>query len=371
MKKSLFLISFVSIILYSFQLEARVLIGEKISIKEPALEEIFSIGDDIYISASLKNEFIGIGRKILARTDVDGDFIGIGFNLNFSGIANNDIYLIGNIINVAGNVGGSVTALCKNIHIKTLVDGNLRVGAERIYVDGKVKGRTLLWGKNIVLKGEFNDIALYGNEIHFAPDTVIYGNMDYTAPEKMDISHLDVRGKIQWNKPFMERAKETTPITLLKRFYTFFSLLIPILLMLGLFPNLFKQTATISGKKFLQCFGTGLLFIIIMVIVLPVMFITIIGAPLGLIVASLFLSSLYISRVFPVIFIGRIVLFKMQERNLTWVFATLIGIFLFTIISLHPTAKILLNLILVPSGLGALLMSRVNLMQRLRKEKIL
>jgi len=141
--------------------------------------------------------------------------------------------------------------------------------------------------------------------------------------------------------------------------------------MLWLFPNLFKQTTYISGRNFLKCFAGGLILIISTLVAIPIIFITIIGAPLGLIITSLFLSIIYISRVFPSIFIGRAIFFKFKDTTFLWVLSTFIGIFLFTAISLHPTAKILLNLISIPAGFGALFMGRINLIKRLRKEKIL
>lgn len=372
MKKTLFIAILILYVLSkSVFVEAKILMGEEILIEELSMEEIFAIGDEIKITATLRNEFIGIGRKILASTDVNGDFIGIGLNVNFEGTANRDIYLIGNAISVEGVINGSMTAFGRSIRMKTPVEGNLRASAERIRIEGTVKGKTIIWGKNISIAGEFSDVALYGNRIHFAPDILIKGDLTYNTPEKMDLSHLNIQGEIKWNRPLTEKAKEMAPVTLLKRFYTFFSLLFSMMLMLSFFPNLFKQTATLSGKKFLKCFVTGLFFIIFTIIAIPVIFITIIGAPLGLIVTSMFFSSVYISRAFPAIFIGRTVLFKMQEKTVTWVLATFIGIFLFTTLSIHPIAKILINIISIPAGFGALFMGRTNLIKRLRKEKIL
>lgn len=351
--------------------QAKILMGDKILIDERSAEETFAAGDEITITANLKNEFIGIARKILATTNVSGDFIGIGFNVNFNGRGNRDIYLIGNAINIEGEARGSMTAIGRSIRIKAPVGGNLRAIAERMRIEAGVKGKTTVWGKNLFIAGEFNDVVLYGNRVHFEPGTLIRGNLTYNTPEEIDLSGLNIRGEIKWNRPITEKAKELAPATLFKRFYTFFSLLFSMMFMLWFFPNLFKQTATIAGKKFLTCFGMGTFFILFTVIALPVMFITIIGAPIGLIVASMFFSSVYISRVFPAIFVGRMILFKMQEKTLTWVLSALIGIFLFTLLSIHPTSKILLNVLSIPAGFGALFMGRTNLIKRLRKEKIL
>lgn len=350
--------------------EAKIMMGEKILI-EDASEEIFTIGDEIEIKGRMENEFIGIGRKIVADTDVEGDFIGIGFNVHFSGDAGSDVYLVGGTIDVKGTVKGSLTSFGKNIRINAPVQGNLRASAEHITIAGKAEGKTILWGKEIAISGEFDDIVLYGNNLVFAPGTFIKGDLTYNTPEEMDLSHIDILGEIKWTRPITELAKEKTRIDVIKRFYNFFSLLFPAMMMLLFFPNLFRQTADIAGRKFIQSFIAGLSFIILTVIAMLVVFITIIGAPLGIIIAFFFFSSVYISRIFPAVFVGRMVLFKMRETTLTWVIATFIGIFLFTAISLHPTAKIVINVISIPAGFGALFMGRAGLIKRLRKEKIL
>lgn len=372
MKKIYFLFfTFLSILLLPFFVEARIFMGEYVSIEEPSEEEIFFIGDEIKISSILKSEFIGIGRNINVFTDTKGDFIAIGYNVNFTGRAERDIYVIGANITLEGYSNGSITVLGKSVKIKGTINGNLRVSAEKISIEGEVKEKTILWGKDITLSGIFNDLSIYGTYFHFAPETVIKGNLTYSTPEKVNLSNLTIYGTTEWKKPINEQMKEKLPLKTLRRFYGFFSLLVPVILTLFFFPNLFRQTVDISGKRFIPSFFAGLFTIIITLLFILISFITIIGVPLGLIITVFFSSLIYISRVFPAIFVGRKILFRMQDRTSTWILATFIGIFLFTSISLHPTAKILINIISIPAGCGALFAGRIKLIKRLRDEKIL
>ncbi|HNS32244.1 MAG TPA: hypothetical protein PKN36_04635 [bacterium] len=372
MKKIMLLLSAVSVMACIFRpAEARILIGDNICIEKPSFEEILTIGDEIQIKSSLGEEFAGIGRIITADTDIDRDFIGVGMKIDFRGTSKGDVVLIGNNIKAEGKIAGSMTAFGKNIRIKTFVENNLRASAENIEIEADVKGKTTLWGKDIFIGGRYNDIVIYGNNVIFREDTVIEGDLTYSTPVKKDLALLNVKGNVIWNKPFTERIKEKTPIEKLKKLYLFFSLLFPVLIMLGFFPNLFKQTTYISGHSFIKCFISGLMLIIPILIAIPIIFITIIGAPLGLIVTSLFLSLIYVSRVFPAIFIGRTIFFKFKDSTPIWVLSTFAGIFLFTAVSIHPTAKILLNLIFIPAGFGALFMGRISLIKRLKKEGVL
>ncbi|MCX8082723.1 MAG: hypothetical protein N3D17_04945 [bacterium] len=369
--KKIYLIFLFIVMLPPFLMEAKIVMGEYVSMEEPSEEEVFFIGDEIKVNSILKNEFIGIGRNISVFTDTKGDCIAIGYNVNFSGNAEKDIYIIGGNITLEGDFKGSITVLGKNVKIKGNTKGNVRVSAENIGIEGEIKEKTILWGKNITLSGVFNNLSIYGTYFHFAPDTVIKGDLTYSTPEKVDLSGITVYGTTEWKKPINEQMKEKLPLKTMRRFYGFFSLLIPVLCTLLFFPNLFRQTVDISGRRFIPSFFAGLFMIITTTVFILISFITIIGVPLGLITTVFFSSFIYISRAFPAIFVGRKILFKMQDRTHTWILATFIGIFLFTSISLHPTAKILINLISIPAGCGALFAGRLKLMKRLRDEKIL
>ncbi|MDD3725624.1 MAG: hypothetical protein PHI44_00265 [Candidatus Ratteibacteria bacterium] len=366
MKKILLLLFILTI-----AVEAKIFIGDNVSVKEPSEEEVLFIGDKIEVSSILQSEFIGIGRNINIFTDIKGDLISIGYNTAFSGNAANDIYILGNNITVKGNFGGSVTVLGRNVKIKGYCKGNMRVSAENIEIEGTVEEKTILWGKNIVLSGDFNDISIYGTYFHFTPETVIKGNLTYSIPEEVDISNLKVYGTTEWKKPLNEHMKEKLHLRTLKRFYGFFSLLIPVLFTLLFFPNLFQQTVDVSGKRFISSFFAGLVMIVATIFFILISFITIIGVPLGLILSVFFSALIYISRVFPAIFIGRKILFKMRDKTSTWILATLIGTFLFTTISIYPPAKIIMNIICIPAGCGALSSGRIQMFKRLREEKIL
>ncbi|MCD6407651.1 hypothetical protein J7L87_01195 [bacterium] len=370
MKKLLFLF----LILFFIRTEGKILLGEKISIKS-SKEEVFTVGEKIEISGELQSEFIGIGKEIKAENiSVNGDFIGLGIFQSFKGNAENDIYLAGNSVFVEGKIGGSLTGIGKKITLlNSSVNGNLRLCAEFLNIAGKVKGKTIIWGRDVILKGVFNNVVIYGNEIKIKKGTVINGNLTYYSPEKILFSDVKIKGKIEWKKPVSEKIKEKTPVSMrkIRGIYTFFSLLFPFLFMLFLAPNLLSQTSEISGKNFFKSFITGLALLILTSLLIIVIFITIVGVPLGLIMTSLFISSIYISRVFPLIYVGRKILFKLEEKKLTWFFSVLIGVFLFTLISLQSSLKILLNLICIPAGFGALTYGRLKLFKRMREEKIL
>ncbi len=367
--KKLIIFTFSFIIFISYA-NSKVFFGERIKI-ENIKEEIFALGNKIQVNGELGSEFIGIGESIISSVKINGDYIGIGSKQELTGETKNDVYLLGSDIEINGKINGSLSVFGKNVLSNCNVSKNLRMFGEKIIFRGNVKGNTIIWGENISLGGNFKNLVIHTNKIKFKENSIVNGNLVYYSTNKMDFKNVKIRGKKIWKKPVSKTVKEKTPFFKLKSFYNFFSLLFPFLFMLWLTPNLLSQTATYSGKKFFHCFGIGLVFILIILIVVPIIFVTIIGIPFGLIVSSIFISFLYISRVFPLIFVGRKILFKLPEKRITWFFSTFIGILIFTLISKIPDLKLILNLITVPAGFGAIILGRIDLFKKLKKEKFL
>ncbi len=364
------LIIFTFFLIFISSANSKVFFGEMIKI-ENIKEEIFAIGNKIQINGEIGNEFIGIGESIISSVNINGDYIGIGLKQKLTGEANNDVYLLGSDIEINGKINGSLSVFGKNVLSNCSISKNLRMFGEKIILKGNVEGNTIIWGENVSLGGNFKNLVIHSNRIKFEENSIVDGNLVYYSTDKMDFKNVKVNGKKIWKKPVSKTVKEKIPFFKLKSFYNFFSLLFPFLFMLYLTPNLLSQTATYSGRKFFHCFGIGLVFILIILIVVPIIFVTIIGIPFGLIVSSIFISFLYISRVFPLIFVGRKILFKLPEKRITWFFSTFIGILIFTLISKIPNLKLILNLITVPAGFGAIVLGRVDLFKKLKKEKFL
>ena len=366
--KKLILIIF--LLFFPSILESKVFFGENIKI-ESIKEDIFALGEKIEAKGNLENEFIGIGRNILSDISLNGDYIGIGLNQKLKCESKSDVYMLGNNVETTGNIKGSISIFGSIISLKGNIEKNLRLFGEKIFLDTNVDGNTVIWGQNIYLKGNFGNLVIHSDEINFNEMSVINGNLVYYSKKEMDFKNVKIKGEKIWKKPMSETIKEKMPILKLKSFYNFLSLLFPFFFMLWFTPNVLSQTAIYSGKKFLYCFGLGIILILITLIIVPIIFVTIIGIPFGLIVSSIFISCVYVSRVFPLIFVGRKILFKLPDKRITWFFSTFIGVLFFTLISIIPNLKLLLNLITIPVGFGAIVLGRVDQFKKLKKANFL
>ncbi len=368
MKKIFFLL-----IIFPFLCFSKVFIKDEVKINGLE-EEIFAIGENIYLSGIFKNEFIGMGKKINGNLKIYGDFISIALTQNLTLFTTNDFYSIGNKIIFNGKTKGSFTCITRNLILENSeIGGNLRIIGNYVFLKNtEIKQKSFIYGKEIKISGIFSDLNIHGKEIEIEKGTKILGDLIYYSPEKILLPDVQIKGKIEWKKPYGEKIKEKTAIfKKLKFIYSFFSMFFTYFLLLLFTPNLLQSTTLTSGKNFIKSFFLGIFFIIIFSFFILIFLITIIGVPTGLILITIFASSLYISRGFIFICLARNVFYKFDDSKIIWILSIFSGILVFNLLSLNPTLKIISNIIATPVGFGALLIDRVKLFKKLREEKII
>ncbi len=352
---------------------AKVLIKDEINLTGSE-EEVFVIGENINLNGLFENDFIGLAKNIDGNFKINGDFLASALNMKILSIIENDFYSVGNRIYFNGKIGGNFTSMARNIEIENSeIKESLRIMASKVILENvKVFNKTSIYGGNIKISGIFSDIILHGEEIEIAKGTKILGSLVYYSPKEIYAPEVEIKGKIEWKKPYGEKIKEKTiKLKRIKFLYSFLSLIFPYILLLIFAPNLLKSTTLVVGKSFIKSLFFGSLFVIIFSFFIFVFLITIIGVPISLILISIFVSSLYISRGFIFIYLARKIFYKFEDKRIIWVLSIIIGILIFNILSLNPTLKIILNIISACSGFGAFLIDRLKLYKKLREEKIL
>jgi len=372
MKRKIFLIY---IFIFSVHCSGKIFIGEKYILGEKKVikEELFILSEKIEIEGNAENEIIGMAKKVRMKGKVKGDAILAGENIYFCGKCGSDVYLVGEKINLESKIKGSGTVIGREIVIEnTEIGGNLRIVGSKIFIKGKVKGDTTIWGNEISIEGNFSDVTIYGRKISLTKDTTVKGDLIYHSEERIFIPKgVEITGKIMWKEPVSLKVKKRIINPKTKRLFSFFSLLIPFILMNIFTPNLLSQTVILTGKNFFKYFLLGIGLIVLSFIIIILTFLTVFGAPFALIISSFFFSFLYIARGFPAIFIGRKILKKLPDRKSTWVLSTILGIIILVILISIPKIGIIFNLFFLPLGFGSLVIGRLQFFKKLRQEKIL
>ncbi|MCH7541465.1 hypothetical protein IH981_01650, partial [Patescibacteria group bacterium] len=141
------------------------------------------------------------------------------------------------------------------------------------------------------------------------------------------------------------------------------------LLLIKLFPRFSRETVSTLRKRPWSSLGIGFLTLILTPIVFVILLITVIGIPLALILLALYLISLYLARIFVIYWIG-LTLFERTGRKIHEVWALIVGLVVYYIITLVPIAGGLATLLVVLFGLGAAILTKKATYTEARKKDL-
>lgn len=298
-----------------------------------------------------------------------------GTVVEVSGDVDGDVYASGQSITISGDVTGDVIAAAQNITVTGSVDGNVRLAAQDVTISGDVAqsgtimaatvtvadagtiGRDLVSSAGIVtVNGEVGrDLMLSVSQLTI--DGAVGGDVSYYSDREADIAEGGVAGSVER----LESA-EWTPTTaspsnlilgwILGLLYALVALSAIVVIAGWLFPRRLVRVTDHLMHSPWRALLVGFVAALAVPLLLLVLLITIIGAPLALAGALVWLLLTLATFIYGAYFVGRIVLRGGQRP----VLKALVG-GLILIVALHiPWLNIVVWFAMVFFGLGAQLL---------------
>ena len=361
--------------------------GEGISITKSIKDDVYSFGGTINIESDIDGDFVSAGGKIQIDGNISQDLIAAGGYLTINGDVGDDVRVAGGTITVNGNIaddlivsGGQVT-----IGQNAKIGGDLLVSGGKIDIDGEVTGDVQGSGGTINISGKV-DGGVYIDSVgslSIADGAEIAGDLVYTSSNEADISEgATVGGEI---KPTIaEKAAEIkvpkkTAMTIFTTTYiggkviSFLSLFVLGIILILAIPKLFNKFNQRMQTTLGRCVGAGaiMLFgvpigVVILFLIAVLLFITVVGAGLGVLTLSsnfilivLYFVLIYISSVFLSFFIGeRILSFsRLDLSKYGWkVLAYLIGLVIIMAACSIPFVGWIIRIASILFGFGGLML---------------
>ncbi len=372
----------------------------EISITADADDDIYAFGTNVTLTADIDGDLITAGGKVDVNGDISGDLIAAGGYLNLNGDVGDDARVGGGMITVNGEVNDDLVVVGGQITLGSdvLVGGDMVASGGTIEVNGEITGDALLSGGSINISGKIDgnvNIESVGN-LTIAGDAEITGDVTYSSASKADISDdAIIGGEVKATIIEKTRAVEITkkaPLAFITATYygskaiSFASLfvlgIVLILAVSGMVNKFNERMRTTLGR----CVGTGaiMLFgvpigIIVLFVISIILFVTIIGAGLGVVTLAsnfiltiLYVLLIYISTVFLSFFIGRMILYKtsLNMDKYGWkVLAYLIGLVIVVVVYSIPFVGWLFKLAGTLFGFGGLMLITKDWLMGLKKNK--
>lgn len=329
--------------------------GDQIRITANSEDDIFAAGGNIKIGETTADHLFLAGSEITIEDINVADIIAAGGDLNLrSGLVNDDVLAAGGTVTLHPKfqIAGSAVVSGGEVIINSPIRKELRVAASRIVLNSAVDGNVKLMGDQIELGPKARlgaNLQYRGENIQISPSAVITGTKSILPAEEHDEFERWGKGSAAFFAGFVIAA--ILGITLLMVVITM------------VLPGLMNKASLLIKQKPLLSLGVGFLATFIIPFTLFLLFATIIGAPLAMLIAAMLFAFTPVGVAASAYFVGmqgRQMIKKPADdapppamgARLIW---SAIAIVLFLLLGMIPIAGGLIWLLILMFGMGAIL----------------
>jgi hypothetical protein len=302
-------------------LQATTITGEQtVLINTPLTEDLYVGANTLEVNATVDGDVVAAARYCFVRDTIREDAIIMGQEITLNAPVMDDARLMGGNITIRAAVfgdlfvgGGTIT-----IDRDVVIHGNLYVAGGTVQMNGRVLGETKIFGgelaingilesesrirgENISLNGTFNaPLELAGKHLTLGRHAAFFADVRYwNSDGELDFSPaLQADSRAIWDETLRSEAYERSwrsAIGWSAGFWFIARLLSAGLILLLLnwaFPDFFRLGGKKLAHNYRRSLGYGLIYMLGMPLVIILLFITVIGIPVGLFSAATYGFSL-------------------------------------------------------------------------------
>ena len=317
-------------------------------------EDVLASGSAPTVMDSVPGDVILAGRDVLFSGASGGDYLGTGGMQTIGGRIHGSIRAAGGELHVAAAVDRNATIAGGHVELDSAaaIGGNAYLFAGSVKFNGTVRGGLVATGGSITLNGIVGrNVDVAGGELIVGPHAQIAGNLRYRVPARK--VHIDPAARI------------TGTVTALpvSRGWGFFrwlwmlGFLLAGVVVVALFPRFTAAAAEILPQSPVRAALVGLGWIILAAIAIIIAAVTIVGIPLALLTATLYVALVYLGRIPVAVWLGELLLRGRTRAGRDGMIARfLIGGLILLLVQLLPFLGGLAIGIATCLGIGALLL---------------
>lgn len=374
MKKTILIACFMLLLLPSMALAYSVKTGDSVYVsKDETIEgNLYATGTNLNIEGRVTGDVICAGQSINISGQIDGDVICAGQTISIGGQIGGNLRTAGSYIIINGQISRNVMAFGATVSstASSSVGWDMLAGGGFLNQAGKIGGELYGGGGQATIAGQIGKnvkLTLNGKNkdasapLVIAPTAKINGNLEYTSEKNANIENgASIAGE-QIHKPFKKPVKKNHENNLAwwwGKLIGIFSALVIGLVLISFWREQILKITDLMLAKTAPAMGWGTLILLLTLPAAFILLITIIGAPLSLILIALWLIAIYLSKVLVGILVGRKLLISLwHKKKDSLILAMIIGITISYLIFSIPVIGWFLSLLAVLWGLGGILLA--------------
>ena len=341
--------------------------------------DYFAFGPHVEISGTVHGDVYAAGAEVLVDGVVDGDLIVAGGEVRVSGEVRQDVRLAGGTVTLSGKIHRNATIAGGDVHLtdSSLVDGSAVMGAGNLLLGGSIDGDVRLGAGNVTLSKTIGgDLAVAASALRLTSRASVGKNVRYWSDDEPSIDEgATVHGTVTRHPvPEVFKGKEIRRGVAGMKFFagmvSLASTLLLGLLLLRIYPVFTANAVTTIQERPWITLGVGGAVLVGTPLAIFLCMATVLGIPIGLMLAAMYIVTIYLGRVFIILWLGqRLMRFVSDSSSAARAFVT--GLVAYFVLSLVPVVGGLLTMLTMVIGLGSILITKKELVVRLREQQML
>ena len=329
--------------------------------------------------------FAKASEKILIEGTVDGDLWVAGSDVDITGTVRGNVYAAGSTVRVRGQIDGNVHVLGSSVSVDQTVRGSTylagsvvkieesavieratAIAGSELNINGNLRDRLYAAGSSLVIAAQVGrDARLAGSDIVLENAARINGDLRYVSQLDATIPNdKAITGRIIRDTPPDERRTQDWR----QRVYdTLIGLLMSIAtaaVVLALWGDELVKRAQLFRQLPIRVFGRGVFFTVLVPIISILLAVTLIGLPIGVILALLYIVILLVAPTASGLLIGLQITQAVHENSkpisyVSKLQTTVLGLLILAILGFLPVLGPAISLFVFLAGVGVIIASHV------------
>ncbi len=342
-----------------------------LSQEETVNEDIYAVGDTVRID--------GV---------VNGDAVVVADVIQVNGTITGDTYLIGSKIDVDANIYGNTFIFSNNTSLRGVLTGNTYIASSFINYNAEAEKDLTAFFLESNMKGSVgDDLRAFG--LRSTVDSTVRGDLlllssQYTSSEEKISGNIyydttieniakdqgiEFDKKIEIQKPTLQEKVSLKALTSLIGFLSMCIVGFVMIMVTPVKTVEIRKRITDSMDDFLKSLAIGLVIAILIPLPIFMLFISIVGAPLGMLVSGALLFIMIFGKIWVEVAFGKEILELFGVKEYRPFKSLLAGRVLSTIINLIPVVRGFYSSILVLVAIGAIVRMKRDYYLKAKKTK--
>ena len=353
------LIMLIVLSLPSFALERRHADFVTVPSSETVDDTLAAAANTVRVEGVINGDLLAFGGTVEVRGTVKGDLVSFCKRTVVSGTVEGNIFDFSNSLDLDGQLGHNLYGLVQSLRVNDRghVGDGIVAAAGDANLEGEVRrGVNMVVSGNADVSGSIGrELTTVGGGLTLTNTARVGGNLRARVRQLKDVHIAD--GATIAGKRDIQLQEERKSQFMRPRFYFHQAIWLAAAMLVGwlslvLFPGFFRATTQAVGSGWLSL-GLGIGVLAGAPVVMVVVAITLVGIPISLMLFAVYLTAIYLAKVWVGAFLGRILLKPSGGTKGDWMLGLLVGLLILTIVGFIPYLGGLVRFGVVCLGLGA------------------